>query len=262
MSDRQIRFEDGAAYERMMGTWSRLVGEEFLDWLRPAAGLDWVDVGCGNGAFTQLLVERCAPASVQGVDPSPAQLDFARGRGLGGQAEFRSGDAMALPFPDGAFDAAVMALVLFFVPDAPKGFAEMVRVVRPGGIVAAYVWDIHGGGLPIEAMNVELRAIGIEPLLPPSHAVSRLPALEALWRSGGLETVETRTIAVERDFADFDELWAISTAGSALGQGLERMDPEKAARVKEGSRARLSGGGPGPVRVRAQANAVKGRAPG
>lgn len=148
MTEHQIRFEDGAGYERMMGVWSRIAGEVFLDWLDPEPGLRWVDVGCGNGAFTELLVERCVPAEIQGIDPSDAQLSFARGRPAGRMATFQKGDAMALPFADHCFDAAVMALVIFFVPEPAKGVAEMARVVRPGGVVAAYAWDVEGGGLP------------------------------------------------------------------------------------------------------------------
>jgi ubiquinone/menaquinone biosynthesis C-methylase UbiE len=98
--EQQIRFDDGAAYERMMGIWSRIVGDVFLDWLAPRSGLQWIDVGCGNGAFTELIVARCAPAEVQGIDPSEGQLAFARARSTAGVAEFRPGDAMALPFPD------------------------------------------------------------------------------------------------------------------------------------------------------------------
>ncbi len=121
MADQQIRFEDGAAYERMMGSWSRLVGDVFLDWLAPRPGLRWIDIGCGSGAFTERLIERCAPAEVQAIDPSEGQLAFARQRPAARVAEFRQGDAMALPFPDGKFDAAVMALVIFFVPDPARG---------------------------------------------------------------------------------------------------------------------------------------------
>ena len=94
----QIRFEDGAAYERYMGKWSQLAGHAFLDWLAPKPGLQWLDVGCGNGAFTEMLVDHAAPRSVQGIDPSEAQLAFARSRHSSGLAEFRQGDAMALPF--------------------------------------------------------------------------------------------------------------------------------------------------------------------
>src|SRR6202040_2237372 len=129
MAEPQVRFEDGAAYERMMGAWSRTAGGIFLDWLAPSPGLRWVDIGCGSGAFSQLLVERCTPTEVQGVDPSEGQLAFARTRPAARFAQFRQGDAMALPFPNDSFDAAVMALVLFFVPEPAKGVAEMVRVV-------------------------------------------------------------------------------------------------------------------------------------
>src|SRR6266851_2515497 len=112
MVEHQIRFNDGAAYERMMGRWSWLAGEIFLDWLRPRAGLRWIDVGCGNGAFTELIVARCAPAEVQGIDPSDGQLAYARTRGGAAMAKFRKGDAMALPFADRSFDVASMALVI------------------------------------------------------------------------------------------------------------------------------------------------------
>src|SRR5947208_7260976 len=120
MAEQQIRFEDGAAYERMMGVWSRIAGGVFLDWLAPRPGLRWADIGCGSGAFSELLVERCAPAEVQGVDPSEAQLAFARTRPAARLAQFRQGNAMALPFPADSFDAAVMALVIFFVPEPAK----------------------------------------------------------------------------------------------------------------------------------------------
>src|SRR5882672_6821425 len=141
----QIRFDDGAAYERYMGKWSQLVGETFLDWLTPASGLRWLDVGCGNGAFTEMIVDRCAPSSVDGVDPAEAQLVFAHTRPALAAARFHQGDAMALPFPDNTFDVAVMPLVIFFVPDPAKGVGEMARVVRPGGTVTAYAWDMIGG---------------------------------------------------------------------------------------------------------------------
>src|SRR5437763_14083475 len=120
----QIRFDDGAAYEGFMGAWSRLAGADFLRWLAPAPGLRWADVGCGNGAFTELLFERCAPEEVQGIDPSEEQLAFARARLANAPARFRQGDAMALPWVDDTFDAAVMALVIFFVPEPAKGVAE------------------------------------------------------------------------------------------------------------------------------------------
>jgi ubiquinone/menaquinone biosynthesis C-methylase UbiE len=130
MAEHQIRFVDGAAYEQMMGRWSRIAGDIFLDWLAPARGLRWLDVGCGSGAFTERLSERCAPATLDGIDPAEAQLTFARARPEMSAARFRQGDAMALPFADDSFDAATMALVIFFVPEPAKGVAEMGRRAR------------------------------------------------------------------------------------------------------------------------------------
>jgi ubiquinone/menaquinone biosynthesis C-methylase UbiE len=168
MGEIQIRYDDGAAYERMMGTWSRAASETFLDWLAPKPGLRWLDIGCGNGAFTELLIERCAPLEVAGVDPSEAQLLFARGRPAGQFASFHHGDALALPFFEASFDVAVMALVIFFVPDPAKAVAEMTRVVGPGGTVAAYVWDMTRGGHPLQPMHAEMHALGFAAPKPPA----------------------------------------------------------------------------------------------
>src|SRR6516225_3895252 len=150
MSDDEKLFTDGRAYERRMGRWSRVVGETFLDWLSLPKGQRWLDVGCGNGAFAEVLIARCAPAAVSAIDPSEPQLSYARTRPGAKLAEFRVGDAQALPYPDRYFDAALMALVISFVPDPMKALQEMMRVVRPGGRIAAYMWDLPGGGIPIE----------------------------------------------------------------------------------------------------------------
>ena len=182
MDKTQIRYDDGVAYERMMGTWSRAAGETFLDWLAPSRGLRWIDIGCGSGAFTELLVKRCAPKAVEAVDPSEAQLSFARGRPVGQIAKFHLADALALPFSEARFDAATMALVIFFVPDPAAGVAEMARVVCPGGTVAAYVWDMMGGGHPLELMHIEMKAMGFSPPMPPRSDVAGLEALMRLWR--------------------------------------------------------------------------------
>ncbi|MBI2717159.1 MAG: class I SAM-dependent methyltransferase [Rhizobiales bacterium] len=259
MTEPQIRFDDGAAYERMMGGWSRLAGAVFLEWLAPGQGLRWIDVGCGNGAFTELIVERSAPAQVQGIDPSEAQLAFARGRHRAGVAEFRQGDAMALPFSPGSFDAAVMALVIFFIPDPARGVAEMARVASPGGTVAAYAWDLFGGGFPLEPIQAELRALGVAPLMPPSPGASRTEALRQLWTDAGLEAIETREIAVERTFADFEDFWTVSLLGSSIRQTLAAMTSGDMALLKERVRKRLPPDSAGRVTAGARANAIKGR---
>lgn len=260
MPERKITFDDGAAYERMMGTWSRIAGETFLDWLAPAKGLAWVDVGCGNGAFTESIAQRCAPAQIKGIDPSAGQIAFARVRLKDVNAEFLSGDAMALPFDDRSFDVAVMALVLFFVPNAKKGLAEMVRVTRPGGAVTAYVWDLFGGGFPAHAIQAELHAMGVSTPYPPSAEVSRMDTLRSMWIEAGLINVDTRVIEVERSFADFDDYWETCMLSSIIGAGIKGLPAGQIDELKTRVRGRF-GAGEGRFTASARANAVKGLVP-
>ncbi|MFL5253192.1 MAG: class I SAM-dependent methyltransferase [Rhodopila sp.] len=255
-----IRFDDGAAYERGMGIWSRLAADVFLDWLAPTPALGWIDVGCGSGAFSEAIVQRCAAAEVQSIDPSEAQIAFARSRTP--TATFQVGDAMALPFTDNRFDVAVMALVIFFVPDPAKGLAEMVRVVRPGGVVAAYAWDLAGGGFPFQPVQDALLAAGVESLRPPSAGVERMDLLQGLWRDAGLEAIETREIRVWRVFADHDELWRVSTATSAgTRAAVSGLSDTQRSTVRARLRLALPPGPDGRVSYPARANAIKGRVP-
>jgi ubiquinone/menaquinone biosynthesis C-methylase UbiE len=145
----------------------------------------------GPGSFTELLIKRCAPAGVEGVDPSEAQLSFARAKHLGQIAKFQQGNAQVLPFSDERFDAAIMALVIFFVPDPAKGIDEMVRVVRPGGTVAAYIWDMPGGGHPLELIHAEMNAMGFTAPWPSRSDISGLEALRRLWSDAALKEIET-----------------------------------------------------------------------
>lgn len=262
MTQQPIRFTDGAGYERFMGVWSRLVGEAFLDWIAPAPGLRWLDVGCGNGAFTELIARRCAPLALHGIDPSAAQLAFARQQPLLEHAELQEGDAMALPFADDAFDAAVMPLVIFFVPEPAKGVAEMARVVAPGGTVAAYAWDMESGGFPYQSVRSALEAFGVATPMAPHPEASRLDVMRRLWAAAGLGGLETRTIEVERRFAGFEELWAILLAGPSAGQALAAMSETDRGRFRDRLGERLQPAGGGAITLQARANAIRGTVPG
>lgn len=259
--EQQIRFNDGAAYEQMMGIWSRYVGEIFLDWLEPPPGWRWIDIGCGNGAFTELLVERCSPAEIHGIDPSEEQLAFARTRPAARLAQFHQGDAMALPFPADRFDAAVMALVIVFVAEPAKAVAEMFRVVRPGGIIATYMWDMLGGGFPFTPLIVEMRAMGLAPPRPPQIEASQMEALRDLWTGAGLEAIETREITVRRTFADFDDFWMTKMKSASLGPMVAKMAASDVEMLKSRVRARLPADSEGRITYEARANAIKGRRP-
>jgi SAM-dependent methyltransferase len=261
METNAIRFDDGAAYEQYMGKWSELAGSTFLQWLAPKPGWRWLDVGCGGGAFTEMLVERCAPKSVQGIDPAEAQLGFARARHLSNLARFELGDAMALPFPDDTFDAAVMPLVIFFVPEPAKGVAEMARVVGPGGIVAAYAWDMAGLGFPYDTLRTEMRALGVDVPTPPSPDASRMEVLRELWTGAQLEGVETRAISVDRTFADFDDYWRTILGGPSVSARLAAMTAQELVQLQARMRLRLPADTTGRITCGARANAIKGRVP-
>jgi SAM-dependent methyltransferase len=262
MGAHPIRFDDGDAYERLMGIWSGIVGQVFLDWLSPGPGQRWADIGCGNGAFTELILRKCAPAKVDGIDPSDGQLAYARTRpGVEG-AVFQQGDAMALPYADASFDIAVMALVIHFVPDPAKGVAEMARVVRPGGWVTAYVWDDEYGGSPTQPLQTAIILEGGDDVRPPSTGASHMDRLLALWTEAGLRDVDSRIIRIQRTFNDFESFWSATSGSGRPKVSLASLDPEAAERVKARVRAALPPDTAGRITYAAQANAVRGRVPG
>jgi SAM-dependent methyltransferase len=175
-------------------------------------------------------------------------------------AEFSEGNAQALSFPDNSFDAAVMALVIFFVPDPAKCVGEMARVVVPGRTVSAYTWDIHGGGFPLEPFQLELAALGLKAPLPPGSDASRIDVSRRLWAAAGLEAIDTIEIPVQRTFADFDDFWTTSI-GASVGRVVATMTGEDVERLKSGLRVRLPADAAGRITYGARANAIVGRLP-
>jgi ubiquinone/menaquinone biosynthesis C-methylase UbiE len=262
MSSPDALFTDGAAYERMMGRWSRLVGEIFIEWLDVPPGLRWLDVGCGNGAFTALMIERRAPAAAVAVDPSEEQLAYARTRPGTTMAEFSLGDAQALRFPDRAFDVATMALVISFLPDPAKAVAEMTRVVRPGGIVATYMWDFDAGGAPVHRIYEAVKSLGGPSALPPNTAAAQRDVMQQLFEKAGLDAVETRVIRIPTVFADFDDFWESNTVPvGPQGKRIAAMSPAERDELRKRLRERLTPAPDGRIVYEAIANAAKGRVP-
>ena len=253
-------FDDAPAYERYMGRWSRAIGQKFLEWLSPPGTLRWLDIGCGTGAFSELIIARCAPTSLAGIDPSSAQIDFARSKLP--NADFRVGDSMALPFGDGEFDVVASALVLHFIPDRSKAFGEMRRVAQQGGLVGAYTWertpDVDFA--PYSAMLRGFRSIGIEPTRSPTVPEQTLDGLRASTEAAGFVDIEVTEIEASQSFGSFDEYWQVQTLPvSPIGRATVALDESNRARLRDGVRAALTEASDGSITYPARAVGVKAR---
>lgn len=232
---------------------------EFVDWLVPRRGFDWLDVGCGTGALAGTVAARAAPRSVVGIDPSAAFVAHASRMVLG---KFAVGDAQALPFRDGSFDAVVSGLVLNFVPDTGRGLAEMGRVSRTGGIVAAYVWDYAG------EMQLMRRfwdaAVALDPHASEQDegrrfAICSSGSLANAFSRAGLRDVAVRPIDVPTVFMDFDDYWTPFLGGQAPAPAYAMsLDEPARARLRERLRASLPIAPDGSISLIARAWAVRG----
>jgi ubiquinone/menaquinone biosynthesis C-methylase UbiE len=259
----EIGFEDGAAYERAMGRSSRAVAPLFIEWVAPPAGARWLDVGCGTGAFTELVLDTCSPLTVSAVDPAAAQIDHARRQPAAERANFRVANALALPFPDAVFDVVASALVINFIPDRPKALSEMRRVTRPRGIVAGYVWDFAAELSPSGPLRRGMQRIGVEVPQIPGTEHSDLEALAAVFARAGLERIATRTIEVTLRYSHFDDFWEAQTpAYLPTTKVIAGMTEDASARLREAVRAGLPVGPDGKIEYPARANAIKSHVPG
>jgi len=255
-------FADGEAYERMMGRWSRLVGESFLEWLEVPKGLRWLDLGCGNGAFTEEIIARCAPAAVVAIDPSEDQLAFARKRSGAKMAKFEVGDAHNLTFGEETFDAAIMALVLAFLAEPAKAVAEMARVVRPGGWVATYMWDVLNGGAPTTPIYTAIESLGSTLPVRPNPAAARLEAMHGFWEMAGLQAIETCVIRIPVRYADFNDFWESNTVPvGPQGKAIASMSPREREQLRARLREQLPAAPDGHIFYESFANAVRGQVP-
>ena len=252
----------GEAYEPYIGRWSRLVAAEFVAWLAVADGAVWLDVGCGTGALSRTVLGAADPALVVGADPSAGFLAHARSQLAGDRARFAAADARRLPLGDARFDAVVSGLVLNFVPDPALAVREMIRVARPGGRVAAYVWDYAGrmelirhfwdAAAALDPAAAELdegRRFGLCQPEPLAH----------LFRDAGLAEVDVRPIEVPTRFRDFDDYWGpfLGGQGPAPGYALSLDEPRRAA-LREELRRRLPSAADGSLPLVARAWAARG----
>jgi SAM-dependent methyltransferase len=244
------------AYARFMGRFSEPLGVTFADFAGIAAGHTVVDVGCGPGALTTELVHRVGASSVAAIDPSPPFVAALRERLPG--VDVRSGSAEHLPYDDAAFDAALAQLVVHFMTDPVAGLREMARVTRPGGVVAACVWDHDGGGSPLSTCWAAAHDLDPDVVDESGLAGAREGHLQELAGSAGLADVEAVRLTVEARFETFDEWWEPYTFGiGPLGAYVRGLD-DPARGALRGRCAELLP--PAPFTVGGAAWAVRARA--
>jgi SAM-dependent methyltransferase len=253
----------GDAYEPYVGRWSRLVAADFLEWLALPPGGDWLDVGCGTGALTQAILVRAEPATVTGIDPALGFVAYARANVNDARARFGVGNAMALPLEDRAFDAVVSGLVLNFVPKPDVGIAEMASVARPGGTVAAYVWDYADR---MQLMRVFWDcAVELDPAAEEKDEGLRFPLcnpgpLAELLQGAGLADVEVSGIEVPTVFRNFDDYWSPFLGGQGPAPTYTMsLSEERRTALRERIRSRLLAAPDGSISLVARAWAVRGR---
>ncbi len=257
-------FSAAAAYEGYMGRWSRQLAPRFLDWLRPPADADWLEVGCGTGALSAAILAQAAPRSLLAIDPAAGFVAQARAQLGGPRARFEVADGAALPATDASRDVVASGLVLNFIPDRLAALAEIRRVLRPGGLFGFYVWDYPGGGMGFIAAFWAAAT-----LLDPAAAAVEQGArfafctpvgLTALCRDAGLPAPTVEPLEMTTRFADFEAFWQPFTLGAGPAGGyLAKQPPERQSAIRDKLAERFAGSSP--IELPARAWAARLRLP-
>jgi ubiquinone/menaquinone biosynthesis C-methylase UbiE len=255
-------WKSGGPYEQYAGRWSRRVAQKFLEWLNIAPGQIWADVGCGTGALVDCTLANCMPRSVLAVDRSEGFVAEAQNRIGDRRVRFEIGDATSLPWPSASSDVTVSGLVLNFVSNAGQMTREMARVTRPGGVVAAYVWDY------VDGMEMMRHFWDVAAQVSPNDSkldqAERFPLcqpepLQTLFRAAGLGSISVRAISVPTVFRDFDDYWKpfLGKQGAAPTY-LASLNQESTQRIRDTLRARLVTAADGSIAMSAKAWAIQG----
>jgi SAM-dependent methyltransferase len=265
MAETHIAFDDGDAYERYMGRWSRAIGRQFLVWLDPPRNCDWLEVGCGTGAFSSAIIAHAAPQKIVGIDPSSPQVEYAKHTVTASQADFRVGMAIDMPFGTDEFDIVVSALVIHFISDRPRAFREMLRVARPGGIVTGYTWrksptiiDAPYGPLARAVKDV----VG-DVMQSPTVAEAMPDGLRATLTTAGYTEIDITTIEASQTFLDFEDYWVSQTATfpHPVAQSVQALSDQDRKRVRGKLREALPAASDGSITHVSRVTAFKARKP-
>lgn len=244
------------AYDAFMGRYSRLLSPQMVDFAEIGEGDRVLDVGSGPGILTGELVARLGPAAVTAIDPSASFVEAARDRHPG--VTVLQGSAEELPFPDGAFDASLAQLVVHFMSDPVRGLAEMRRVTRNGGVVAASVWDLAGGRAPLSLFWRAAHDLDMDAADESRMSGAREGHLVELFEAAGLHDVRGSVFTVSLEHQSFEEWWDPYTRGVGPAGGyVATLDEERRTALRERCRALLPDG---PFTLTAHAWAARGRA--
>ncbi len=261
-SERSDSWASGVSYHQFVGRWSRLIAVDFIRWLDVPPNRQWLDIGCGTGSLSRAILELASPVSVQGVDPSISHIAFALDTIKDGRAAFFVGTIEDMQLPGDSCDVVVSGLVLNFLPDIARGLAEMKRIVRQQGIIAAYVWDYADKMKFLRhfwnaAIALDHGAIVLDegrrfPLCRPEP-------LEQLFISAGLKRVDVCPIDVPTQFQDFDDYWLPFLGGQGPAPGYAvSLSEEGRNRLRDRIRSTLPVAEDGSITLTARAWAIKG----
>ena len=259
-------FSGAEKYERFMGRWSQRLAPLFVRFAGIKDGEQVLDVGSGTGSLALAIAAQTRRSEVVGIDPSRAFVDFANQRTSDPRIKFQVGDAQSLDFPDASFNSCLALLVMNFIPDASKAMTEMRRVTKPGGWVAACVWDYD------EGMEMLRKFWDAAVALDPAAArlderdmpFSRRGQLSALWNESGFKDVRETGLAIDLEFVSFEDYWApfLESQGPA-GVYVASLTKGQREKLKDRLRNEVLGGKPdGPFTLKARSWAVRGRVPG
>lgn len=259
----EFSWSGAQAYERYVGRWSRPVAKLFVPWLDLPPDLDWLDVGCGTGALTTVILAAARPHRVRAYDLSPHHIAAAREQVRDPRVEFAEADARRLPERSGGFDVAVSALLLNFIPEPAEAVAEMRRVLRPGGTVAGYVWDYAEGMQLIRIFwdaAVDLDPEAAELNEGRRFGLCRPEPLRRLFESAGLRAVEVLALEVPTCFASFDDYWQPFLGGQGPAPGyVASLGEEHRSELRALLEKRLTRAPDGSIPLVARAWAVRGQ---
>ena len=257
-------WSSGTPYDRFMGRWSVLVADRFLDWLSISPGSVWLDLGCGTGSLTKLILDKCKPNEIYAIDASSEFIAHAQQRITSPIVRFQVGLAQDLELESNSVDAVVSGIMLNFVPDPETAIAEMIRVTKPEGYIGIFLWDYADGMEMLRyfwdaAVKVDKSAIQFDEGI--RFPLCKEGQLETLIRKVGMKQVDVTSIVVKTDFQNFDDYWQpfLGNVGPAPSYTMS-LDQSTRQKLEDKLHKALPIDNNGSISLTARAWAVKGTA--